>query len=320
MDWPPDGSNHRGASPDLAAPVPSKPKPKPKPKVRRNMKRQRSATNINYDENDDEDDEPIAPTRNDKNHKAQKTTVSAKTETPRDYWEHMARFWERPDCDAISKLLANDNSYLNMSMPPLGRHYSERWEERGESAHKLQSASSELLKMPEGADTDLTQLSGYHDLRSMAMHHHTVAQRLMGAFIQLPASARKTVPVDHPPAPSHETVGHAQKMLAHGTSVNWNEVLCNELVYIGLLEEQDDTRLRMKDCEDSLNCQAFRAAQDSLRAVRKRSSECRTRVEMALNRDMVKIDNNKHREEANKQIEQRYMSNMRSKTRRGVKT
>eukprot|EP00656_Telonema_subtile_P047280 TRINITY_DN5419_c0_g1_i1.p2 TRINITY_DN5419_c0_g1~~TRINITY_DN5419_c0_g1_i1.p2 ORF type:complete len:159 (-),score=54.75 TRINITY_DN5419_c0_g1_i1:44-520(-) len=140
------------------------------------------------------------------------------------------------------------------------------------------------------------------------MHHHTVAQRMQGALIMLPPSHRKSCPpkVAAPESAASDTVAHAQRMLAQGTSVDWNEVLCKELVYIGLLDEDDDVRLRLRDCEDNINSQHFRAAQESLRAVRKRSEPVRNKIENGLQRDMAKIEHKTHIEELNGRLEREY--------------
>eukprot|EP00658_Telonema_sp_P-2_P054787 TRINITY_DN43578_c0_g1_i1.p1 TRINITY_DN43578_c0_g1~~TRINITY_DN43578_c0_g1_i1.p1 ORF type:complete len:252 (-),score=44.10 TRINITY_DN43578_c0_g1_i1:322-1077(-) len=236
--------------------------------------------------------------------------MATKSQTPGDYWDNISRFWDKPEAEAISKWLSNDASYLTMNLPPLGRHYSERWEEQAGGKHKHHGSASEL-KQPEGIDADLSTLEGYHGLNSLAMHHHTVAQRMMGALVQLPPGGRQKPPKQHPAEAQQDTVVHGQRMAKQAQSVDWNEVLCNELIYVGLLDIQDDTRLRVRDCEENVISQHFRAAQESLKAVRKRSTEMRTRAEMALNKDMPKIEHKNHVQECNKKLEREYSKGIR---------
>ena len=46
-----------------------------------------------------------------------------------------------------------------------------------------------------------------------------------------------------------------------------NELITEELTYIGLLDRDDESRLRVRDCEDDGLCIQIRAWQDSLRVV-----------------------------------------------------
>merc|ERR1712167_421222 len=113
--------------------------------------------------------------------------MSTKSETPRDFWEVLGQFWAKPDRDFINKWIVNQSKgsdqYVCMQPPSLGKPYNERWEGTHERANL-----SEMLKQPEGFGVDQAQ-EGLDELQSLAMSHHTVAQRMMAAMVQLPSSA-----------------------------------------------------------------------------------------------------------------------------------
>lgn len=311
LDFLASGSNVLTIPAKLLANKP-KPKSKPKPRgsARANLKRQRSSANINFDEDidealeEEEDFEPVQKSGKPKKAEKQLMQMATKSETPRDFWDTLDRFWEMPDIDQVNKWITqHESSYLTASLPPLGRHYTERWED--ESRGKNPDAGADL-KQPDGYGVDLSDQAGYYGLHSVSLLHHTVAQRMVSALIQLPKERRKTQATSPPSEPVKDTLDHAKEMAEMGTVDDWNQSLHTELIHMGLIDADDDLRLRIRDCEDNVICQHFRAAQDNLKAVRKMRAAERGRLEQALNQAMPALERRAHLEDSNKKLEQQF--------------
>ena len=84
----------------------------------------------------------------------------------------------------------------------------------------------------------------------------------------------------------------------------YRQALLEELLHIGLFDPEDDPRLRLRDCEDNVICQHFRAAQDNLRAVRKRAGAERDKLAQALQQTMPGLEQKAQLDESNKRLEQ----------------
>merc|ERR1711865_394355 len=105
-----------------------------------------------------------------------------------------------------------------------------RWEDAEDEPERGKHLSSVELKQPEGFGQELRQMDGYHGLQSLAVQHHTVAQRLLGAFVQTPGIPFEKLRKNEKPSegiPIQETLTHARSMSDQGPTNDWNEVLMN---------------------------------------------------------------------------------------------
>jgi len=88
-----------------------------------------------------------------------------------------------------------------------------------------------------------------------------------------------------------------QQAVSSATPESVNESLVRELGYIGLLDPDDDSRLREKDCEDDALCIQIRAWQDSLRMVTATTDATRKALHGILKPKMAKIQTAKRARE-----------------------
>ena len=154
---------------------------------------------------------------------------------------------------------------------------------------------------------------------------HSLAQRLVAALVEEPTKAPNAPVPDVRPTDSLfaqvEPGGdsHADQLAAkhpevlHQASVattpeSVNEGIVAELQYIGLLDADDDVRLRIRDCEDDGLCIQIRAWQEALRVVTLGNDSARKLLFDTVKPKLAKLQRDRVKQEMEARLIEKYKS------------
>lgn len=232
-------------------------------------------------------------------------------ETPAEYWPTIDQFFRTPtdaDLNELQKRSTGGDD-PSFAVPPLGFHYTERWAQQEESEQEAKASAAratEALKLPEGAGQVFAGVPGDIGVFDPPLMQHSLAQRLTAALVEDPT---KQEPGDETLADrlSAANPGVLNEAAAATTPEVVNDGIVAELRHVGLLDPEDDTRLRGRDCEDDGLCIQIRAWQESLKVVTATTDRTRKVLLDVVKPKLAKLQKEKVKEEEARLIA-KYMS------------